>query len=152
MKRFEEYTVDSVLDHFAKAYPDKTVFICEGNEITYGQLRERSFQVADALRNLGVKKGDKVSIWAPNSIEWILIQLAVAYIGALLVPVNTRHRTTELEYTLKQSDSTTFFLAKEFGVNFLDIFMEVCPEIDQSRPGQLNSETFPLLKNVITLG
>lgn len=152
MGSFKDYTVASVIDYFAGKFPDKTVFMCEGNDITYGQVKDRYLRLVEGLKNLGVGKGDKVAIWAPNSIEWILIQLSVAYLGAVLVPINTRHRSTELEYTLKQSDATTFFMAKEFGANFLDIFTGVCPEIEASEPGNLSTEKFPLLKNVVSLG
>jgi fatty-acyl-CoA synthase len=152
MDSFKDYTVASVIDYFAGKFPEKTVFMCEGNDITYGQVKDRYLRLVEGLKNLGVGKGDKVAIWAPNSIEWILIQLSVAYLGAVLVPINTRHRSTELEYTLKQSDATTFFMAKEFGANFLDIFTGVCPEIEASEPGNLSTEKFPLLKNVISLG
>jgi len=153
MDRFKEYTVGSVLGHFSTKSPDKVVFVCGEDEISYGQLQDRSLRLAEGLRGMGIKNDDKVSIWAPNSIDWIIIQLAAAYIGAVLVPINTRHRLTELEYTLKQSDSTTFFFAEEFGpVNFLDIFTELCPEVGTSQPGMLSSKKFPLLKNVISLG
>ncbi|MBT3366921.1 MAG: AMP-binding protein [Nitrospina sp.] len=152
MDAFDEYTVASVIDYFAEKTPDKTVFMCEGNEITYDGLKDRCLRLAEGMKRLGVAKGDKVAIWAPNSIEWILVQLTAAYLGAVLVPINTRHRSTELDYTLKQSDATIFFLAKEFGANFLDIFTGVCPEIEESVPGNLSSKKFPLLKNVVSLG
>jgi len=153
MNEITEYKVISILEHFSRKAPQKTVFVCEKDQITYEALRNRTLMLAESLKEMGVKRGDKVAIWGPNSIHWIIIQLAVACIGAVLVPINTRHRLTELEYTLKQSDSTTLFLAREFGpVNFVKIFEEACPEIENSQPGKLSSQKFPLLKNVISLG
>jgi len=58
---------------------------------------------------LGVKRGDHIAVWAYNVPEWVLLQFASAKIGAILVTVNTYYKSHELEYLLKQSDSTTLF-------------------------------------------
>ncbi len=68
--------------------------------------------VAKGLLAIGVKKGDKVAIWATNYPQWILLQFATARIGAILVTVNTNYKTYELKYILQQSDSMTLVLSK----------------------------------------
>ncbi len=61
---------------------------------------------------MGIKKGDKVSIWATNYPEWVITQFATAKMGAVLVTVNTNYKQYELEYLLKQSDTTTLIMMK----------------------------------------
>ena len=70
---------------------------------TYRQFWEETSRVARGLLVRGVKKGDRVGIWAPNCAEWVVVQYATARIGAILVNINPAYRTHELEYALKQS-------------------------------------------------
>ncbi|MGN6332935.1 MAG: AMP-binding protein [Motilibacteraceae bacterium] len=70
---------------------------------TYSELDVEVDEVALGLLELGVAKGDRVGIWAPNCAEWVLVQYATAKIGAILVNVNPAYRMHELEYVLNQS-------------------------------------------------
>jgi fatty-acyl-CoA synthase len=73
--------------------------------------------------------------------------------GGVLVTVNTNYRTAELEYLLKQSDSTTIILMNQFKESsYIDMIYDIIPELKTSWPGQLNSHKLPYLKNVIVLG
>jgi acyl-CoA synthetase (AMP-forming)/AMP-acid ligase II len=59
--------------------------------------------LAHGLLRLGIDRGDRVGIWAPNCPEWTLLQYATAGIGAILVPVNPAYRTDELAYVVNQA-------------------------------------------------
>ena len=61
-------------------------------------------RLATGLLDLGIARGDRVGIWAPNSAEWVIVQYATAKIGVVLVNVNPAYRTHELAYVLEQSD------------------------------------------------
>ena len=63
---------------------------------TYAQLRADVDALAHGLIRLGIEKGDRVGIWAPNCAEWTLLQYATAKIGAILVCINPAYRTQEL--------------------------------------------------------
>jgi fatty-acyl-CoA synthase len=142
-----------VLDEISGNYPDNLALIFKNQRISYRMLREKTRTLAKGLMALGVGRGDKVSIWGGNCPEWIYTQMATALIGAVLVPVNTRFRTSELEYILSQSDSTTLVLMDSFlNMDFLGMLREVCPEIAGAKPGQLQAVRLPLLKNIIFLG
>src|SRR5207253_6400214 len=67
-----------------------------------------------ALLAAGIKKGDRVGIWAPNRYEWPVVQYATARIGAILVNINPAYRAFELEYVLRQSGVISLFLARAF--------------------------------------
>lgn len=77
---------------------------------TYQTFFKKTEELAKGLLSLGIKKNENVAIWATNVPEWILLQFATARIGAILVTVNTSYQERELEYLLKQSESTHLFL------------------------------------------
>jgi fatty-acyl-CoA synthase len=81
---------------------------------TYRQLWEATTEAACGLIALGVQKGDRVGIWAPNRWEWVVVQYATARIGAILVNINPSYQTAELEYALNQSGVSVLLLARGF--------------------------------------
>ena len=96
--------------------PDKEALVVasQGYRATYDELVAQCEQVARGLMARGVKKGDRVGIWAPNRFEWVVVQYATAAIGAILVNINPAYRTSELEYALNQSGVSFFILAAGF--------------------------------------
>ncbi|MCA1319509.1 AMP-binding protein [Bacillus tianshenii] len=148
-------TIGDLLDETAGKFPTKeaVVYVEQNLRYTYREFQDVCNTVAKGLMSMGVKKGDHIAIWASNKAEWVITQYASAKIGAVLVTVNTSYQSQELEYLLKQSDSTTLLLMEEFkGVSYLDIFKEICPEIAEQPPGELTSSRFPKLKNIVFLG
>jgi len=135
-------------DHVALAYHEF------GFQKTFPEFRDICNQVAKGLMALGLRKGDHLSFWSHNLPEWVFTQFGSAKMGAVMVTVNTNFRAFELEYLLKQSDSTTLILTA--GVRepdeYLKVINEVCPELKDCGPGELRSEKLPFLQNVITLG
>ena len=148
-------TIGEVVDETAKKYPDHDalVYIEHGLRLTYKEFKEEVDTLAKSLMALGIKKGDHIAVWAYNVPEWVLLQFASAKVGAVLVTVNTYYKAKELEYLLKQSDTTTLFLVEEFkDVNYVDVVYKVAPEIKKCKPGTLNLENLPFLKNVVFIG
>ncbi|MFH1628259.1 MAG: AMP-binding protein [Pseudomonadota bacterium] len=146
-------TMGQMLDRVSEQYPNKTAIISEEQRISYADLKEHVEQVALAFLALGIKKGDKVSVWLCNCLEWIYIQFALGKIGGILVPINTRFKVKELEYTLNQSDSRVLVTMDRFlNVEFAKLAYETIPELNASIPGKLHSERFPILECVICLG
>ena len=155
MSKQIDFTVGGLLDDIAARFPDNEalVYVERGLRYTYRQFNERCRQVAKGLLRMGVKKGDHLSIWAYNVPEWVVLQFATAKIGAVLVTVNTSYKSAELEYILKQSDSSTLFLVQGFkDTDYVQTLAEVIPGLAQSKPGQLASAAVPFLKNVVFLG
>jgi fatty-acyl-CoA synthase len=85
-----------------------------GRRWTYAELDAAVDDVARGLLGLGIAKGDRVGIWAPNCPEWVLVQFATAKVGAILVNVNPAYRTHELEYVLNQSGVRLLISATAF--------------------------------------
>src|SRR6516225_11834356 len=74
-----------------------------GRRWTYAELHYDVLALARGLLRLGIGKGDRVGIWAPNCPEWTILQYATAEIGAILVPINPAYRTGELGYVINQA-------------------------------------------------
>ena len=150
-----DLTVGGLLDDIAARFPDNEALVYgeRGLRYSYREFNERCRQVAKGLIGMGVKKGDHLSIWAYNVPEWVVLQFATAKIGAVLVTINTSYKSAELEYILKQSDSSTLFLVQGFkDTDYLQTIAEVVPELAKSRPGELDSPALPFLKNLVFLG
>jgi fatty-acyl-CoA synthase len=101
---------------------------------TYAELAADVDALALGLIELGIAKGDRVGIWAPNCAEWTLTQYATAKIGAILVNINPAYRTRELEFVLNQSGCTLLVAATRLKTSdYAAMIAEVrprCPELD----------------------
>jgi fatty-acyl-CoA synthase len=86
----------------------------QGVRLTYAQLLDQASRCARGLMARGLRKGDRVGIWAPNRHEWVVLQYATALCGAILVNINPAYKTTELEYVLKQSGAQLLVLSRKF--------------------------------------
>ncbi|CEH29658.1 AMP-binding protein [Aneurinibacillus migulanus] len=148
-------TIGELLDQTTAKFPEKEAVIYPevGLRYTFSEFQAVCNQVAKGLMSLGIKPGEHIAIWATNVPEWVTTQFASAKIGAVLVTVNTSYRVHELEYLLRQSDSTTFLLIDSFrGTSYTDMLYEICPELKECEPGQLKAKRLPCLKNVILIG
>ena len=96
-------TIGENLRRTAERFPDRDALVVpyQGYRATYREFWQQTGRVARALLVRGVKKGDRVGIWAPNRFEWVVVQYATARIGAILVTINPAYRTHELEYALE---------------------------------------------------
>ncbi|HKY91296.1 MAG TPA: FadD3 family acyl-CoA ligase [Nevskiaceae bacterium] len=86
----------------------------DGRTLTYTALDALRVEAARALHAAGVRHGDRVAIWAPNSLEWIVAGLAIHALGAALVPLNTRMKGVEASYILARSRAKVLFCAGQF--------------------------------------
>lgn len=112
----------SVLLDAAKKWPNKVAVSENDKKITYSELLTLTVRVASALRTLGVVPGDRVALLAPNSIEWIYVALGIHAAGAVLLPINTRMKSFEINDILERSGSKVLFCANGFlDNNFAEI-------------------------------
>jgi fatty-acyl-CoA synthase len=152
---YRDVKVGELLTLLARDWPqnEALVYPDRGLRYDFAQLEWLSRQVAKGLLSLGVRTGDRVALWAPNIPEWVVLQFALAKIGAILVTVNTNLRGGEIEYLLKQSESSTLIMVRGFrDVDYVDTINEVIPALQSSEEGALRSEALPYLRNVIYIG
>jgi fatty-acyl-CoA synthase len=148
-------TIGDMFDQTTEKYPDHPALISRHQHIrlTYRELQAQVNQCAKGLMQLGIKKGQRVGIWAPNCAEWCIVQFATSKIGAILVNINPAYRVHELEYVLNQSGCTALVIAPEFkSSNYTAMVQSLAPELATSQPGQLAAAKLPELRIVIRLG
>lgn len=153
MEKLMEITVGRMLEEMALKYPDHDCVLYTDRPFrkTYSEFNSLCNMVAKSFMKMGIKKGDHVAMWATNVPEWLITLFATAKIGAVLVTVNTNYKIFELEYLLKQSDSSTLVLIDGFkDSNYVQILNELCPELKNSEPGNFKSDKLPYLKNIIS--
>jgi fatty-acyl-CoA synthase len=152
---YRDVKVGELLSLLARDYPQNEALIYPDRNLRYdfSQLEWLSRQVARGLLSIGVERGDRVALWAPNIPEWVVLQFALAKVGAVLVTVNTSLRGAELEYLLRQSEASTLVTVAGFrDVDYVKTIYEIAPELRGSEEGALHSMRLPHLHNVIYVG
>lgn len=138
-----EYTIGMALDRAALNWPDKLALVSRHQDIRWNwtELNAEVDRVACGLLELGVVKGGRVGIWAPNCAEWTVIQFATAKIGAILVTINPAYRLSEVEYALNKVGCSVLVTAPSFkSSDYVGMLREL-------GPGKL-----PLLRTMVVLG
>src|SRR5436305_9957781 len=103
----------------------------QGVRLTYAELDAAVDRVARGIMAAGLEVGDRLGIWSPNCVEWVLVQYASAKTGVILVNVNPAYRTSELEYALDHSGCRMLIAAREFkGSDYQAMVEEVRPRLD----------------------
>ena len=148
-------TFGQFLEQWALLTPDKDfiVYPDRGLRFSYRTFSERVDNLAKSMLQLGIRKGDKIGIFANNVPDWLTYFFATAKIGGILVTINTNYRTHELEYLIRNSDLNTLCLVNGWrDSDYVQMIYELIPELKDSQRGFLKSEKFPELKNIIFMG
>jgi fatty-acyl-CoA synthase len=143
----------TIPEHFASIatrFPEQeaVVSLPQQRRLTYAQLAAAVDELARGLLGLGFQQGERIGIWATNNIEWLLLQLATARMGAVLVNINPAYRPKELAYALQRSEVQGLFVIPQFShSNYIDMLLELIPELattpTPSNPG------FPHLRRIV---
>ncbi|PKN53749.1 MAG: AMP-binding protein [Deltaproteobacteria bacterium HGW-Deltaproteobacteria-13] len=155
MSAFVNKTIGQLIKDTATSYPENAALVCPefGIRQNYSEFYQSCRDVAKGLMSIGIKRGDHVAVWTTNIPEWIYLQFALGMTGGVLVTVNTNYQTHELEYILKQSDSTTLFLMESYrDTNFYETVGKILPDLDNHKAGKPVSKKLPSLINVIYIG
>jgi fatty-acyl-CoA synthase len=134
-------TIGDNLDRTAAAFPDRDalVDVTAGRRWTYREFVAEVNSLALGLLDAGLRKGDRVGIWAPNQAGWTFVQYATAKLGVILVNINPSYRTHELEFVLNQAGVRMLVAARSFKTS------DYAAMIEQVRPD------CPALERVVLL-
>ena len=125
----------------------------QGVRLSYAELKREVDRLGSAMLRSGLRKGDRVGIWAHNSAEWVLMQLATAKIGVILVNINPAYRTTEVEYALNKVGCKALVTMPSFKTSdYLAMLRELAPELTTCATGELRAARLPDLRLVVHLG
>jgi fatty-acyl-CoA synthase len=147
-------TVGTLLDRVTATYPERPALVAraQGVRMTYRQLHAEVERVAAGLLAVGLERGDRIGIWAPNRAEWVLLQFAAPKAGLILVNINPAYRTHELEYSLNMVGCRALVLPRRFKTSqYLEMLTELAPELGTCAPGQLRAARLPALRELILL-
>jgi acyl-CoA synthetase (AMP-forming)/AMP-acid ligase II len=128
-------TIPQVLDRIADQFADHDALVTDGRRLTYAQLRDEVRRAAAAMIDLGVRAGDRVAIWSPNTWHWMVACLATTYAGGVLVPLNTRYTAGEATDILSRTGAPLLFASGEF--------------LGADKAASIDRETLPRLRHIV---
>jgi fatty-acyl-CoA synthase len=145
----------TIPEHFASVvaqFPenDAVVSMPQGRRLTYAEFAEAVELLARGLLGIGFNNGDRIGVWSTNNIEWLLLQMATAQIGAVLVNINPAYRPRELAYALQRSEINGLFVIPGFRTSdYVAMLAELIPELKKGGPEEFTNKDFPALRRVV---
>ena len=115
-------TIPAVVRATAQQYPTVEAVVEGSSRPTFADIAASVEVIERALIASDIQPGDRVSIWAPNGLDWILTSFAVYGVGAILVPINTRYKGEEAAGLLRAADVRMLFTVTDFlGINYVEL-------------------------------
>ena len=146
-------TIGKFFDYAAGRYAEREAVVSIHQQVrfTYSELAERVNKLAKAFISAGFQKGDRIGIWSPNNVQWLIIQYATAKAGLILVTINPAYRSHELAYVLRQSGCKGLILQNNLrSSNYEQMLCELCPELPNVSTGKLLSIEYEQLTTIIS--
>jgi len=146
-----EQTIGDFFDDMAARQGTREALVSahEKRRYSYLELQREANRMASALLGLGLAPGDRVGIWSHNNVAWVLMQLATAKVGIILVNINPAYRTSELEYALNKVGCKALVTMRRFKTSdYVGMLNELAPELAVARFGELNAARLPHLRHV----
>jgi len=147
-------TIGDAFDQAVELGGDKQAVVVRHQDIrwSYRQLGKAVDAFAAGLLALDLQPGDRVGIWSPNNIEWLITQFATAKAGLIMVNINPAYRKAELVYTLNKVACKALILSSEFkSSNYISMLHDIAPGIENSGNGPLNLPELPELRSLIVI-
>jgi len=147
-----EEPIGAFFDAMVARQPEREALVSvhQQRRYSYRELQRESNRLASALLRQGLVPGDRVGIWSHNNAEWVLVQLATAKVGLILVNINPAYRVAEVEYALNKVGCKVLVSMASFKTSdYLAMLRELAPEWEHARSGSLASRRLPHLKNVV---
>ena len=146
-----DLTIPDLLAAAVDRHSDREAVVFRAQNIRwdYARFATEIDRLAGGLLRLGITKGDRVGIWSPNRVEWVLTQFATARIGAILVCINPAYRPYELEYALNKVGCVALVTAPAFKTSdYLGMLQDLAPEMALGE----GAAKLPQLRHVVVMG
>ncbi|WP_051637539.1 AMP-binding protein [Rhodococcus sp. UNC363MFTsu5.1] len=128
-------TIWAVLCESARRHPDREAVVDGRERLSYQQLAASASQAGTAMTAAGIRHGDRIALWAPNSARWAVVALGAHSIGAVVVPINTRARGAEAAHQLRTTRSRMLFVDDGFlGTGYAAMLRAAAGESGPDRP------------------
>jgi fatty-acyl-CoA synthase len=145
----------TIPQHFhdvVRRFPDQeaVVSLPQQRRMSYRAFAVEVDRLARGLLGLGFSRGERIGIWSTNNIEWLLLQMATARIGVVLVNINPAYRTRELAYALERSEVQALFLIPRFrSSDYVAMLHELLPGLDTQSADTLHAKALPHLRRIV---
>jgi non-ribosomal peptide synthetase component E (peptide arylation enzyme) len=127
--QWDQTSLHTYLDALATADPDRPALTDGYGALTRGELRAQARRLARSLLRLGIRPGDRVQVQLPNWNEFVVVYVALARIGAVLVPTMPVYRHDEVRYVLRHSGARMSIVAESFhGFGYAEMIRELAPD------------------------
>ena len=147
---WDTLTMGAALADSATRYPQQLALIDGDERITFSELDRRADALAHGLRDINVQRGDRVALWLTNCASWVMCWVACSRIGAVVVPINTRFKTEEVQYILRHSDARALIMMDRYwNIDFLNMVRDMLPGMGSAKPGEIVCDALPELRSVI---
>jgi HIP---CoA ligase len=134
----DRWTLPRLLDRARNEFGESEALVDGDVRWTFAELVANVRRAAAAMIADGVRPGDRVAVWAPNGRDWVMAALGAVSVGAVLVPVSTRYRSTEARWIMGKSGASVLIVSEGFlGNDYL---------------GMLSGADLPRLRTTVTLG
>ena len=147
-------TIGAQFDRTVTRWSDRPALIGRQQDVRWSwrQLGQKVDAFAAGLLALGLEPGDRIGIWSPNNVEWVVTQFATAKAGLILVNINPAYRLAELEYALNKVGCKALVTATRFKTSdYIGMITGLAPEFTTAVPGALRSSRLPELRIVIEI-
>ncbi|XP_049614628.1 medium-chain acyl-CoA ligase ACSF2, mitochondrial [Syngnathus scovelli] len=147
-------TVGEALVRTAETWPDReaVVFVQDGVRKTFADFNEDVERAASGLLAVGLRPGERLGIWGPNTYEWLLMQFATAKAGIIMVSVNPAYQLEEAEFALRKVGCKAVVCPEAFKTQkYCEMLRLICPEMATCPAGDIRSSRLPDLRCVIVL-
>lgn len=145
-------TIGSEFESSARQFPDR-VFLSDGSAaLTFRDAWLASGKIAGSLLALGLRRHDRLALWLPNSPQWVLVALACARLGILVVTVNTRNKADETAYILARSKAKALVMVDRYwGIDYCELLSATLRDFDGNRIDVQGNPFLPSLEKIIVL-
>ena len=130
-------TTPAVLDRMACDFADQMAVITPDRSLTFAELREEVRHTAAAIAGQGVRPGDRVALWSPNTWHWVVACLAIHYAGAVVVPINTRYTAEEAADIIGRTGAPLLIAMGRF--------------LGTDRSAELDRDALPALRHIVRI-
>ncbi len=145
-------TIPQLLHDAVSRFGDSDALIFPEHRLTYNDFARAVDALAAGFLSIGLEKGDRLGIWSPNRLEWVLTQFATARIGVVLVNINPAYQLSELEFVLNAVGCKALVQAQQFkSSDYLGMIRTLAPELETATPGDLRAAKLPNLRHVIVM-
>jgi len=145
-------TIPAMLTDVLRKYPDCPAVVSrhQDRRLSFAEFAAAADRLAKGLLGSGFGRGDRIGIWSTNNVEWVLLQMATARIGAVLVNINPAYRRQELGYALERSEIQALFVIPAFrSSDYVAMLVKLIPELQSAAKGSLSIERLPYLRQII---